>query len=676
MPHVPRQAEASSPPSMEPPGDPPLPPWPGQQAALRAGSLVFRSNFDSGNIAAATCVIADPHQPPSPSVFRKAAAAAERPGTPARDSSGSEEDTPATPPDTAAAPARPPAPPPAPAAARAPAGGGSPVDDSKCEEVFELWIAPDCAGSKYETNNRSWFYFAVEGGKCGQAVTFRIMNSNPHQKLYDLDMRPVVRCLPSAPEWIRVPSRVTHMTVAGFGVINIPFTFPADGDVVEVAFTYPYTVLDLAQRVQQWEERARLRRSESLRSLLDGVERQAAQEVRERRASTEAGRPPDPAAAEQESRAAAAALTRQSSEEGVYFFREAPSRSPDRVPVDLLTVSSMAGLTGQEPDVAGFGDRRYCFISARVHPGEVPASFIVDGLIDFLLSSEPAARALRNRFVFKVMPMLNPDGVRRGHSRADAFGRNLNRHYGDPCPEEMPSVCAARELFLQLHKTGRLDYYIDIHAHHSKRGCFFYGNALADPAAQADAELLALLMGRLCPHFDVKACNFSKENMCWKDARDESKEGSARVALHRDTGFGRTYTLECNYNTSNLTTFTRATSTAKTKCGRSSSAAAVAAAAAAEAAADTDADGVRRAPRYDPPLLRGIGRSLGLALLVHCGDPASTGLVPPEERERLLAQLREEQATQKKPRAKRQRPQAAFMKAARGQEARGGIMIL
>lgn len=39
------------------------------------------------------------------------------------------------------------------------------------------------------------------------------------------------------------------------------------------------------------------------------------------------------------------------------------------------------------------------------------------GLIDFLMSSHPVALALRENIVFKVLPMLNPDGVFLGNYR-------------------------------------------------------------------------------------------------------------------------------------------------------------------------------------------------------------------------------------------------------------------
>jgi len=66
-------------------------------------------------------------------------------------------------------------------------------------------------------------------------------------------------------------------------------------------------------------------------------------------------------------------------------------------------------------------------LSSRVHPGETNASFIVEGLIDFLLSADREAKSLRDSYVFKVVPMLNPDGVVVGNYRSSLAGVDLNR---------------------------------------------------------------------------------------------------------------------------------------------------------------------------------------------------------------------------------------------------------
>ena len=60
------------------------------------------------------------------------------------------------------------------------------------------------------------------------------------------------------------------------------------------------------------------------------------------------------------------------------------------------------------------GNRPYIFLTGRVHPGESNASWVMKGSIDYLLSDQPTAKALREQYIFKVVPMLNPDGVING----------------------------------------------------------------------------------------------------------------------------------------------------------------------------------------------------------------------------------------------------------------------
>jgi len=47
-------------------------------------------------------------------------------------------------------------------------------------------------------------------------------------------------------------------------------------------------------------------------------------------------------------------------------------------------------------------ERTFVILTARVHPGESNASWVMKGIIDYLLSDETIARILRDRFIFKV----------------------------------------------------------------------------------------------------------------------------------------------------------------------------------------------------------------------------------------------------------------------------------
>ena len=82
---------------------------------------------------------------------------------------------------------------------------------------------------------------------------------------------------------------------------------------------------------------------------------------------------------------------------------------------------------------------------------------------------------LLDNFVFKIIPMLNPDGVARGYWRSDTMGVNLNRCYADNVSNELyPTILAAKTAVVRERKN--LQIYVDFHAHCSRKGCFIFGN--------------------------------------------------------------------------------------------------------------------------------------------------------------------------------------------------------
>lgn len=89
---------------------------------------------------------------------------------------------------------------------------------------------------------------------------------------------------------------------------------------------------------------------------------------------------------------------------------------------------------------SGGAAKRAVVLSARVHPGESGGSWAMQGFLDFILSAAPDAQLLRQLFVFKVVPMLNPDGVVVGNSRCSLAGRDPNRAYRTGSRGSFPAV--------------------------------------------------------------------------------------------------------------------------------------------------------------------------------------------------------------------------------------------
>ena len=194
-------------------------------------------------------------------------------------------------------------------------------------------------------------------------------------------------------------------------------------------------------------------------------------------------------------------------------------------------------------------------LTARVHPGETPASYGIKGVIDFLLEeNNPQARLLRNMFVFKIIPMINPDGVIRGHFRTDGFGRNLNRYYGDPHPIEQPSVFAICQLINYFQNDKRIFFFCDFHAHSSYKNHFFYGNSLGF-ILQVEARAFAKIMEINNLSFGYNCCVFSKNQMNSKERNplekiQRTKDNCSRVATYKYAHLIHSFTLELGYHNS------------------------------------------------------------------------------------------------------------------------------
>lgn len=68
------------------------------------------------------------------------------------------------------------------------------------------------------------------------------------------------------------------------------------------------------------------------------------------------------------------------------------------------------------------------------------SSWVLHNFIKFLISDEIEAQTLRDNFIFKIFPMINPDGVIHGNYRCSLSGRDLNRRWIEASKNFFPEV--------------------------------------------------------------------------------------------------------------------------------------------------------------------------------------------------------------------------------------------
>ncbi len=125
-------------------------------------------------------------------------------------------------------------------------------------------------------------------------------------------------------------------------------------------------------------------------------------------------------------------------------------------------------LDGRDMSVLEIGqaeeEKPVVWITARQHPGETMAEWLIEGLLMRLFDPDDGvARRLLDKAIFYVVPNMNPDGSVRGHLRTNAVGTNLNREWQSPSLEKSPEVFLVMQ---KMRETG-VDLFLDIHGDES-----------------------------------------------------------------------------------------------------------------------------------------------------------------------------------------------------------------
>jgi len=189
-------------------------------------------------------------------------------------------------------------------------------------------------------------------------------------------------------------------------------------------------------------------------------------------------------------------------------------------------------------------------LTARVHPGETAGSFMLQGAVDFLLSPQPEAAFLRSQYVIKVVPMLNPDGVRYGNNRCSLLGVDLNRRWRNPSRYMHPTIYFTKRMIQIFGESHEIALFCDFHGHSYRRNAFMYGCTqsfmqLADRKANLMAKMVPLLLSERNPALAWSHCSFRQDRL---------KEATARLVVYNEFKVVHSYTLEASFYGPDCTT--------------------------------------------------------------------------------------------------------------------------
>ena len=162
---------------------------------------------------------------------------------------------------------------------------------------------------------------------------------------------------------------------------------------------------------------------------------------------------------------------------------------------------------------------------------------MMKGVLDFLTDPDnKEAEILRQHFVFKIIPMMNPDGVINGNYRCSLAGCDLNRRWKTPSKVLQPIIYQVKKMINDIHEERECVLFCDLHGHSRRKNVFMYGCNF--PKAPEETRLFPYMLSKICPYFYF---NYSKFGV------QKSKDSTARVALFKDLKIPNIFTMESSF---------------------------------------------------------------------------------------------------------------------------------
>ncbi|OCT86804.1 hypothetical protein XELAEV_18020492mg [Xenopus laevis] len=359
--------------------------------------------------------------------------------------------------------------------------------------------------------HHQWFYFEVSAMKANVPYRFNVINCEKMNSQFNNGMQPVLYSVKDAicgkNYWVRTGYDICYYKNLfcyrasdekkrrRYYTLSFTLKFPHMDDVCYLAYHFPYTFTGLMSHLELLQQRH--------------------------------------------------------NSKTIYFKQQTLCHTLGGNACPLVTITAMPSAK-HKSHYQKLRNRQYMVLTARVHPGESNASWVMKGTLEFLTSSDPIAEILREMFIFKIVPMLNPDGVINGNHRCSLNGEDLNRQWVSPKSNLQPTIYHLKGLLYYLNNINKTPLiFCDYHGHSQRKNVFFYGCSIKETLWQAGCVVdssnlledvgyrtLPKILDKIAPAFSMANSSFLVE---------KSRESTARVVVWHEIGVLRSYTMESTY---------------------------------------------------------------------------------------------------------------------------------
>ena len=353
-------------------------------------------------------------------------------------------------------------------------------------DKYELFLTNDSNTTGYT----QWFFFRVSNTKKNKKVNFQIMNLLRKKSKYQNGIKIWYYSQKENNEkkigWHHTNEEVKYYRNNLFRIIknqkqyyytlSFNFTFKYDNDTIFFANSIPFTYTDLMKDLNYY--------------------------------------------------------TKYENSKYPFFHRKTLCQSLLGNDLDYITINN-SNLNNNNSEIKR---KEGIILMARQHPSETVSSWTIKGAIEFLMNESDEAKYLRDNFIFKIIPMINIDGVILGNSRTSISGCDLNRRWKQPNYFLHPEIYYCKDLIKNFYDKIKINCIVDFHGHFGAFNSFFYANHRKDNFSS----------GKFFPFISAKKSKIiSFEKSIF--SMPKYKKGTGRINLFHELDIDNIVTLETSY---------------------------------------------------------------------------------------------------------------------------------